>query len=80
MTTETVTLPRRAHAESDHSPTTPRIQAPTPTADGPTGPRLAKRGAWGLLRRLVSDDRQPPVADQLLLLGPSGGPIWASRR
>jgi hypothetical protein len=89
MTTDTVTLPRRAHGEPDHSPETPRRPAPIPTVEGPTvegptvesptAPRLAQRGAWGLLRKLVSDDRQRPAADHLLLLGPSGGQIWASR-
>jgi hypothetical protein len=79
MTTDTFTLPE-SDLEDRVAPALPaRPEPPTAIQQDVTArlPRL-RRGGWGLVRQLLSDDaRSKP--DHLLLLGPSGGPIGASR-
>lgn len=79
MTTDTIT-PLRQATPADNPPT--RVEAPTPAAGSvsPTDtPRRRRRGPGRLLRSLVSGDDRQIVSDHLLILGPSGGPLWAAR-
>jgi len=80
MPTETLTSPQPALAEHNHTRTTTTAEKPpTPTELSPTGSaRPARRGASHLLRSILFIDDGEPAADQLMLLGPSGGPIWTS--
>jgi hypothetical protein len=80
MTTDTSTLPRRALVEGDDSATDRRPEAPLGTDRRlPARTPRTKRGAGHLLRLLLPDDSRLPAPDPLLLLGPNGGPLWASR-
>ena len=79
MTTDTSVLLRHAQAGPNDSITAPLETTPTATDRPIARPHLPKRGAWGLLRSLVSDDSRLPASDHLLLLGPNGGPVWTSR-
>jgi len=75
MSTDTFTLPRRA-LEHDRAtlalhPTLAEFSAqPAPPL------RRPKRGA-ALLRLLLQT--RHPAGDPVLLLGPSGGPVWSIR-
>ena len=81
MTTDTSTLPRRAHVESDDSTTPTRRESPLgadrrrPAARPPR----TKRGSGHFLRLLLPDESRQAASDPLLLLGPNGGPLWTSR-
>jgi hypothetical protein len=81
MTTDTSTLPRRALVERDDSATPTRRESPLgadrrrPAARPPR----TKRGGGHSLRLLLFDESRQPASDPLLLLGPSGGPLWTSR-
>lgn len=87
MTTDTFTLPRRALLERDalvdrdDPAAPPRRELPIDTDDRrPVAqPSHRKRGAWPLVRLLLSHDGRQPTSDPLLLLGPNGGPLWTSR-
>ena len=75
MSTDTFTLPRRA---LEHDRATPAPH-PTPVETGAQpapAPRRPKRGA-ALLGLLLQT--RHPAADPVLLLGPSGGPVWSFR-
>ena len=75
MSTDTFTLPRRALEHDRATPAPP----PTPAESGshPAPPlRRQKRGA-ALLRLLLQT--RHPAGDPVLLLGPSGGPVWSFR-
>lgn len=81
MTTDTLT-PLRHAAPADNRPAEPtREESPTRAAVGShaTIPYRRGRGAWRLVKSLISSDDRQLVSDRLLLLGPSGGPLWASR-
>ena len=77
MPTDTSTLPRRALEERDGSATPTRRESPLgtdrrrPTARSPRTRHL--------LRLLLPEESRQPASDPLLLLGPNGGPLWASR-
>ena len=81
MTTNTSTLPRRALVERDDSTTPTRPESPLGTDRGRPAarPPRTKRGGGHLLRLLLIDESRQPASDPLLLLGPNGGPLWASR-
>lgn len=82
MTTDTITPLRQAAPAVNQSTDTTRVEAPTPAAapESPADtPRRRGRGAGRLLRSLISGDDRQIVSDHLLILGPSGGPLWASR-
>ena len=81
VTTDTSTLPRRALAEHDDSATPTRRESPSGTNHRRQAarPPRTKRGGGHLLRLLMPDDSRQPASDPLLLLGPSGGPLWTSR-
>jgi hypothetical protein len=79
MTIDTSTLPRRALADRDDLATPTRRESPLGTDPRrPARHPRTKRGGH-LLRLLLPDDRRQPASDPLLLLGPNGGPLWASR-
>ena len=79
MPIDTLTSPQHALPEDDETRTTTPAKQPAPTELSRTGPaRQARRGAGHLLRSILSIDDGDPAADQLMLLGPSGGPIWTS--
>jgi hypothetical protein len=81
MTTDTITPVRQA-TPADNQPTDPtRLESPVPAAPrSPVDtPRRRKRGAGRLLRSLIPSDDRQALSDHLLILGPSGGPLWASR-
>jgi hypothetical protein len=81
MTTDTFT-PLRHAAPADIRPAEPTREEPlTRAAVGSreTIPHRRGRGAWRLVTSLISSDDRQLVSDRLLLLGPSGGPLWASR-
>jgi hypothetical protein len=80
MTIDTSTLPRRALADRDDLAIPTRRESPLgtdPRRPAARHPRT-KRGGH-LLRLLLPDDSWQPASDPLLLLGPNGGPLWASR-
>ena len=81
MTTDTSTLPRRALVEQDGSatPTRRESQLGTRRSQPAARPTPTKRGAGQLLHLLMPDGSRQPASDPLLLLGPNGGPLWASR-
>jgi hypothetical protein len=81
MPTETSTLPRRALLERDDTATPTRRESPlgTDRRRPAARPPRTKRGDGHLLRLLLSDQSRQPASDPLLLLGPNGGPLWASR-
>jgi hypothetical protein len=79
MTTDTSTLPRRALVERDESATPTRRESPLGTDRPAARPPRTKRGGRHLLRLLLLDESRQPASDPLLLLGPNGGPLWASR-
>ena len=80
MTIDTSTLPRRALADRDDLATPTRRESPLGTDPRRAAARhpRTKRGGH-LLRPLLPDDSRQPASDPLLLLGPNGGPLWASR-
>ena len=81
MTTDTFTpLPHATPADNQPTNRT-RVESPTPAAPGSPAAtaQRRKRGAGRLLRSFISSDDQQTVPDHLLILGPSGGPLWASR-
>ena len=81
MTTDTFTPLRHASPADNQSTDLARVESPTPAAPGSSAatPHRRRRGAWRLLRSLISSDNRQTVSDHLLILGPSGGPLWASR-
>jgi hypothetical protein len=80
MTTDISTLPPRALTEPD-LPTESHRPGPPIATEAPSAarPRRSRYGAWRALRQLLNGDGQQPARDHLLLLGPSGGPLWTSR-
>jgi hypothetical protein len=81
MTTDTSTLPRRALVERDDSAAPTRRESPlgTDRRRPAARPRRTKPGGGHLLRQLLLDESRQPASDPLLLLGPTGGPLWTSR-
>lgn len=78
MSTETLTPPFISRPDDDVV-VVPAQETPTPTRRTARSPRLTRRGAGHLLRSLVAGDDRRPGADHVMVLGPSGGPIWTSR-
>ena len=80
MSTDTFTLPRHALVDGDDTTTDIRSESPIGSDDHVVNrPRRTQRGAWPVLRSLLVDDSRQPASDQLMLLGPNGGPLWATR-
>ena len=80
MTTDTITPLRQATPADNRSTDPSRVEAPAAAPESPADtPRRRSRGAGRLLMSLISGDDRQIVSDHLLILGPSGGPLWASR-
>lgn len=78
MSTETLSPPFTARPHDDGI-AVPVEETQPSTRRPERSPRLTRRGAGHLLRSLVSGADGRPSADHVMVLGPSGGPIWTSR-
>lgn len=78
MSTETLSPPFTARP-NDADVAVPVVGTRPSSAPPARAPRLTRRGVGHLLRSLVSGDDRRADADHLMVLGPSGGPIWTSR-
>ena len=74
MSTDTHTLPRRA---LEHDRPTPVLPTPVESGAHPAPPVRRRKHGAGLLRLLLQT--RHPAADPVLLLGPTGGPVWLFR-